>query len=343
LEENVMTSQNYVNHIALVLDASLSMTRHRAEVVRVVDDQIAHLGRRSTELNQETRVTVYTFNDTARCVIYDRDVLRLPSIAEFYRPSGNTALIDATLLSLDDLMLTPEKYGDHAFLVYVLTDGEENRSNPGSQARLIRTLQTLPDHWTVAALVPNAQGKHEAKKFGFPADNVAVWDITSVDGLVEAGATITRATDAYMTSRATGVRGTRTLFSTGADAVNKATVAAAGLKPLDFSQFTLIPVPPQWNGKQIRDFVTDAGLPYVVGRSFYQLSKRETIQPQKQVAIVEKKTAKVYVGREARQLIGLPDTEVRVFPDFNPDYTIYVQSTSVNRHLVTGTKVLVLA
>lgn len=333
-----MTSQNYINHIALVLDASSSMNYRAKELISVADGQIAYLARRSKELNQETRITVYVFNHQAKCVIYDMDVLRLPSIADVYKPLGNTALIDATILSQADLALTSQKYGDHSFLTFVLTDGEENVSidRPGTLAQMLRH-QT--DNWTVAVLVPDMRGKSEAKRFGFPADNIAIWDINSAAGVSEVGETIRKATDSYMVARSTGIRGTKTLFSTGADAVNKATVTAAGLTPLPSSQFFLVPVP---RDTPIKEFVEQTGRTYMLGKALYQLSKTETIQGNKTLAVVENATAKVFLGPEARSLVGLGDTEVRVKPDFNPEFTIYVQSTSVNRKLIAGTKLLLL-
>jgi Mg-chelatase subunit ChlD len=55
-----MTSQqNYINHIVMVLDMSGSMSPHARELIKVADGQIAHLARRSQELDQETRITVY--------------------------------------------------------------------------------------------------------------------------------------------------------------------------------------------------------------------------------------------------------------------------------------------
>lgn len=90
-------SQNYINHVALVLDASSSMRRLSHKVVEVADQQIAYLARRSQELDQETRVTVYVFADQVECVIYDKDVLRMPSLKQMYRVGGMTALLAATL------------------------------------------------------------------------------------------------------------------------------------------------------------------------------------------------------------------------------------------------------
>lgn len=332
-------SQNYINHVVLVLDESQSMTTHKRDLIRVADGQVKYLARRSQELDQETRVSIYVFSDTVRCLVYDRDVLRLPSIADLYRPQGMTALIDATVKALDDLSHTATLYGDHAFLTFVLTDGQENRSKTPSST-LMRMLQVLHDNWTVAVLVPDQRGKFEAQGFGFPKDNIAIWDPSNAAGVEEAGETIRRATENFMTGRATGVRGTRNLFSTGADAVNAQTVTSA-LTPLRPSEYDVIPV--GWKAP-IKEFVESRGFaPYQIGKGYYQLMKPEKIQPGKKIVMREKATGKVYAGNQARDLIGLPDNiEVRVKPDDNEFYEIYVQSTSVNRNLIPGTNVLVL-
>lgn len=333
-----MSGENYINHVVLVLDASSSMSPHRTDLINVADGQIKYLARRSQELDQETRVSVYVFSNTVKCLIYDKDVLRLPSIADLYRPSGMTALLDATAKSLDDLAQTPELYGDHAFLAWILTDGQENASRNVRAPELAQRLRGLPSHWTVGVLVPDQRGVFEAKGFGFPPDNIAVWDPSSAAGVVEAGETIRRATDSFMEGRAKGVRGTRSIFSTGVDAVNQKTVRS-NLTPLSASKYVVLPVTRE---SQIRDYVEAYGFPYTVGKGYYQLSKTETIQPKKQVAVLEKSTGKVYVGAEARNLIGLPDREVRVKPQDNPLYDVFIQSTSVNRKLVPKTSILVL-
>lgn len=343
---NDKRKQNYINHIALVLDKSSSMGIHRTALVKVADAQIAYLAQRSKELDQETRVTVYTFADKVECVIYDKDVLRLPSIAEVYEPYGWTAMLDGTHQAIDDLKMTPEKYGDHAFLIYVLTDGMENASTRADRHTLSDRIKGLPDHWTMAALVPDATAKHEAKRFGFPADNVAVWDANSAKGMAEVGETIKKATDTFMANRAKGVRGTKNLFG-GATAVNDATIQAAALKPLPTSEYVLIPVPPQPAAKhgepiKIKEFVEGCNHHYQIGKAYYQLNKRERIQGNKDIVIVEKATAKVYRGDGVRGMLGLPDLETRVYPDANPKFQIFVQSTSVNRYLEVGTKLLLL-
>src|SRR3990172_1219055 len=137
--------QNLITHVALVLDGSGSMRPQQENLITVVDGQIAWLAKRSEELDQDTRVTVYVFDDTVRCVIFDKDVLRLPSIKELYRLGGMTALRDATIRSQEDLAKTYQEYGDHAFLTFVLTDGAENASK-SSAAQLQQLLKGQPEN-----------------------------------------------------------------------------------------------------------------------------------------------------------------------------------------------------
>jgi hypothetical protein len=331
--------QGCINHIALVLDMSGSMLQHKDNLIKAVDALIAYLAQRSQELDQETRITIYLFNREVQLVVYDKDVLRLPSIREFYRPDWQTALIDATLKAVDDLEKSATLYGDHAYLLYAFTDGQNNINN--HRAGELRTRLTgLPDNWTMGALVPDMNGVHEAKSYGFPAGNVAVWDTTTRNGVTEVGETMRAATDSYMTGRASGIVGTRTLFSTGADALNKQTITAANLTLLDPKAYTAVPVVEV--GAVVRPFVQDLGLKFVVGTCFYQLTKREKIQPQKDLLVREKKTGRFYYGPNLRPLVGLSDTQLSVAPDANPEYDLFVRSDSTNRKLMIGTTLLIL-
>lgn len=331
-----MKNENYINHIVLVLDASGSMIGRDAELVKVADNQIEYLARRSKELDQETRVTVYSFNDpqNIKCLIYDKDVLRVPTIAGLYKATGQTALIDATILALDDLAETPEKYGEHAFLIYVLTDGQENSSRY-LPVNLSNRISKLHDNWTLAAFVPDQQGVFEAKKFGFPKENIAIWDTTS-RGITEAGKRIRETTETFMQNRRLGIRGSRNLFTLATPTLSSVANRLVGLHP---GQYRLLDV--RYDGR-IDEFVEEKlHRPYSRGEAYYQLTKPETVQPQKQIAIFGRNA--VYTGADARQLLGLPDYNVRVAPNDYSDYEIFVQSTSVNRKLIGGTKLLVLS
>lgn len=332
----------YINHVAFVIDRSGSMAVHADGVVKVFDAQIEHLARRSRELDQETRASVYLFDDVIDCLFYDKDVLRMPSLRGLYAARNRTAMVRGTLQAIGDLKKTPELYGDHAFLVYVLTDGQENCG--GNAAELRSVIGSLPNHWTVAALVPNQTGAHEAKSFGFPAGNVQVW---STD-MAEVGEIVRKSVDSYMESRAVGVRGSKGLFTVDAGAVTGSVVKAAGLKPV-----SVVTLAVTTETQPIREFVESRGYAYVIGQAFYQLTKPEVIQPGKLIAVRHRLSGKVYTGPDARSVLGLPGHEVKVAPygghvpsgvsyGAHAEYDIFVQSTSVNRKLVPGTTLLLV-
>jgi hypothetical protein len=329
-------AQRLINHVALVLDASWSMKHLKRSVVKVADEQIKHLAKRSEELSQETRVSIYYFGEkTIECLIFDMDVMRLPSIADLYDVLyENTSLIDATLKSQEDLATTSQLYGDHAFLSFILTDGQENRSRR-SKTELRNYIQRMSDNWSMGFLVPDQRGVEWMENLGVLRESVAIWDTTSSAGLDIAASSIRTATDNFMTQRAKGVRGTRSVFSTGTEAVNPQTVQN-NLKYLNGVKKYLV-----HEDTRIDEFCKSYLGYYNAGMGYYQLTKTETIQPQKKILVVDKSNGNVYGGDAARQLVGLPAMTVRVKPDHNPKYDIFVQSTSLNRKLLAGTKVLV--
>lgn len=329
--------QNYINHIAFIVDESGSMSRHRDSTVKVFDGEIAHLAEQSTKLKQETRVSVYLFNNGVECLIFDMDVMRLPSLKSLYHPCGGTALIDATIQGIHDLQKTAQMYADHAFLTYVLTDGEENASinRPTALKSLISSLE---ENWTTAVFVPDQRGVSEAAHCGFPTDNITTWDVSSAKGLENVGSTIRTATARFMSGRAQGIRGTKTLFVDVAN-ISKTEVKAA-LDKLPSTDYILVPVN---RDATIRDFVEkNTKQPYRKGQAFYELTKKETVQGYKGIALQEKNTSNVYVGDAARSLLGLPNSDTNVKPDGSGRFNIFVESTSHNRKLIGGTKCLIM-
>lgn len=328
---------NYVNRIAFILDESSSMSHLKNDIIRVFDSQINHLAEMSKRLNQETRVSLYTFSDNVRNLIWEKDVLRLPSIKDHYNPSGCTALIDATLKVILDYEKTPQIYGDYAQVLFCLSDGECNR-NEHLADDLKRKINSLPENWTVVFLAPNASGIVEAKRYGFPAQNIQVWS-TNQKGLNEIGENIRKVTENFMVARSQGVRGTKSLFKL--DASNLTTTAVKSkLQELSPKDYEVLPVRQEG---PIREYVEKfTGKPFTIGSGYYQLTKKETIQASKNVCIRNKKNGKVFSGPNARQLLGLPNAEIKVAPEFSADFDIYVQSSSVNRKLIKGTDLIIL-
>lgn len=329
--------QNPIQHIALVLDASPSMQHLVDTVINVADDNIKFLAQRSQELDLETRVTVYMFADPDMiyCLFYEKDVLRLPSLKGLYKWMGrSTALIDATMRSQLDLKKTAVLYGEHAFLTFVLTDGEENSSNAFGRPDLVKLLKEQPENHTVAIMVPDQRSKIRCHDLGFGKDNVAIWDTSSKAGMEEAGRVMRQATDTYMTNVSMGVVN-KGVFNMSPAAVNHKTVSQ--LKELAGFRVEHVKDP-----AVIKPYIESLGLPFITGRYFFPLVKREKISDAKEVVIRHKKSGKIYGGPHARTLVGLPDTgEVSVKPEPNSEYDVFVQSTSNNRNLVPGHDLLI--
>lgn len=366
-------------HVGIGMDASISMEDLAEDVVRVVDGQIRALKEESEllskedDVDHEVRVTVYTFssgkfrgdNGHIKCAFYDKDVFRLPSLADHYTIGRSTALIDAVLTVQAEMAQTAQLYGSHNFLLYVVTDGQENSSahRPGD----LRTcLERLPENWTVAALVPDVTARRTAMQYGFPAGNIKIWDASSVHGLEEAAREMTTASSAYLrnVTRDGGYKSTKSLF-VGGD-VDASAIKAANLTPLPVEKRKIVMVartkdtehlffekpinrvtkkrlvPDKAWHVEIKPFVEAAYPPYRVGMAYYELTKSECVTADKQIAVVEVDTNQVYVGAGARQLLKLPGGVCRVKPTLNRDYKIFVESTSLNRHLRVGTQLLLL-
>jgi len=98
--------------------------------------------------------------------------------------------------------------------------------------------------------------------------------------------------------------------------------------------------------QRIKDFVNDMGVHYKAGRGFYQWTKPEKIQRNKEVLFVDRETGETLADTaECRDKLGVPlGTEGRInpknFPAITGQYEVYIQSTSYTRNLMPDTKFL---
>lgn len=323
------SAKTLVNNVIFVIDESGSMRYHSAKVNTVMRSLAEPLKNAA----QLTRVSVYSFDSTVRREAF----MQPPSILSGFnhRVLGQTALIDATYQAVTDHQnVATSIHEDNSYLVYVITDGEENASRK-RVGDLHALLSRLPDNWTVATLVPDLRGVHAAKQAGFPAGNIETWNVNSATGFEEVGRRLADTYSNYTTMRASGAVGTKSLFvnTTHLDA---ATIKASLVEDTTSRLFTT-------NGDAvIKDFVEAAtGAPYQKGSTYYELTKSEKVQVYKEIAIVNKNDGKKYFGPSARAMLGLPHDEVKIRPGSFGEWRIFVQSTSLNRKLPTGTSVLV--
>ena len=75
---------------------------------------------------------------------------------------------------------------------------------------------------------------------------------------------------------------------------------------------------------------------FAKGRGFYEFTKPEIIQPQKEIVLMNRATGDLYEGDVARRIagIGANEEKAKIKPGDLPKYRIFIQSTSVNRKLL---------
>ncbi|XP_028390648.1 uncharacterized protein LOC114515562 [Dendronephthya gigantea] len=86
----------------------------------------------------------------------------------------------------------------------------------------------------------------------------------------------------------------------------------------------------------IREFFKANDLEFATGKGFYQLTKPETIQGNKEIIVRRKSDGKIVTGDEVRDVLDIPKATAKFKLDREKlqDFDVFVQSTSYNRILV---------
>jgi hypothetical protein len=275
-------------------------------------------------------------------VITNRNVHTLEAMLEsdYDTRGGNTPLFDS-VGELVTLFKGVPDYNDPdvCFLIMATTDGEDNASPrwKSSIAREMRDLQAT-DRWTFVYRVP-AGYESTLARFGVHPGNIAPWEQNEV-GLRQAQVATTSAISNFYTARrTTGIRSSST-FYTDVASVPKQQVEAS---MTDVSSEVKIEENDIGDGIRIDDFCRARFRTYRLGTAFYELVKRESkVQDHKLLCVRDRAAGRVYSGRAARQLLGLPGAgTIALKPGQQGDYEIFVQSQSVNRKIPLRSKVLV--
>ncbi len=138
-----------------------------------------------------------------------------------------------------------------------------------------------------------------------------------------------------MAQRSAGVK------SSGSFYTNAAAVNVAALEEVPANKISLYVVPDEFNGKWIRDFILTKRMEFLKGSAFFQLTKTESkVGHDKVILIRDRQTGKFFGGANARTMLAMPtDRNARLHPGDHGNFDIFIQSKSINRHLVAGTGV----
>jgi hypothetical protein len=268
-------------------------------------------------------------------------VLQPVSEHQYITDGHSTPLLDSVGDLIEQMKAVPDYNDlDVSFLVMVITDGQENSSTKWYPARLAKEIQELQasDRWTFVFRVPKGYTRY-VTGLGISEYNVLEWEQTK-QGLEQSSEATQAAVQSFYTARASGVRSTSNFYSTNLNVVSQIEVKSA---LVDISKEVKVYSNILWDGIAIKELFGryDCSV-YVKGTVFYELTKREkAVQDYKVICILDKKAGKVYSGRTARDLLGLPHTgTIAITPGNHGDYKIFIQSTSVNRKIPNGTSIM---
>ncbi|MEH2245052.1 vWA domain-containing protein [Nostoc sp.] len=133
-------------------------------------------------------------------------------------------------------------------------------------------------------------------------------------------------------------RGLNKIFNTMMNREATSYYESADLRAVSPGRFQILEVEQDIS---IKAFVLENGLSFKVGRGFYEFTKTETIQAQKEIILMDRGTGDLFEGGAAREMLGLPmDATIRIKPSNLEKYVVFVQSTSANRKLIGKTRFL---
>ncbi|HTL34617.1 MAG TPA: vWA domain-containing protein, partial [Kofleriaceae bacterium] len=273
-----------VNNISFVIDRSGSMWSIKKDVVKVFNEQLKAIKEQAKRGDQETFVSLYTFNSKVDKPLYLRRQAQVVKPLKSINATGGTALLDAVGTAMTAMSKSKGAKDAHvSFLLLVITDGEEGSSRKfrTSLPGMIKTAQKS-GRWSIAFLTPKS-GIRTLKKFGIPKGNIQDWD-ASAKGAKAAGEKLKQGLNGFFEGRRSGQAATSGFFTADLSKVSVGQVAdklknaSKAFEVWDVDQ----------DGAVIRAFV-DKKLKgkgtYQAGNGYYELTKSELVQAQKEIAI----------------------------------------------------------
>lgn len=256
-----------------------------------------------------------------------------------YITGGMTPLFDGLGRMIDVFSGLPDAQDPNVrFMIMTLTDGAENGSRYYSALSLGRKIAEKQNlgNWTFTFRVPYGFAS-VLHSLNVPSENIHTWDGISEQSYNTSSIATSSAIRTYSASIKAGATSTDKFYT------DLSNVSAADLqvKMTDISSQCKVFVTTK--PEVIKPYIEQMLGHYTKGTVYYQLTKTEdTVQDYKYILISDKKSGAVYGGNEARKILGLPlQGNCKIAPGNHGQFEIFIQSTSINRKLPAGTKVVV--
>jgi uncharacterized protein YegL len=216
-----MSDKQEVNkvHAVFVLDRSSSMSSIGKESVDGLNERLRELKEKSKDV--PTFVSLVTFSTIVdKPLIWDvpaEDVEELKY--EDFVPSGMTAMYDAVGCSIDSFLALPDaKNEDVAFLMIIISDGQENNSKEYTSKIISEKIKECDatEAWTFVYLGANQDLSQVSKNTGISMGNTISY-IASSSGVAERGFSESIMLDRMYKGYSCGVRNSKNAFDNSGD------------------------------------------------------------------------------------------------------------------------------
>lgn len=195
------TKSNKKTHVAIVLDRSGSMSAIHKQTVDGLNEQFEAF-RKNAKKAGDTGISLIQFDTVIETVF---DGVKPENLKEFamsdFQPRGGTAMYDGIWNAINHLK-TKDVTDDTAYLICVISDGEENSSTEITQQILADEIKKLQDqgNWTFQYLLSNVDINAVRQTLGAYANNIAYYNSTT-GGSAAAYTVNATSTANYMTTR----------------------------------------------------------------------------------------------------------------------------------------------
>ncbi len=246
----VREPQEIVNNVCLVLDKSSSMGKCLDSTISGFNELLLSL--QDDEDGESTLVTLVTFSGKTQIEV---NLVGVPAseveplTRDTYVTRGITALYSGVVRGIQAVRASVDE-GDlkNAFLMYILSDGDDNDSHPEDQALLPGLVKELEetDRWTVSFIGANVDVLKVASSIGISdMGNVASY-VQSNAGTRSAFAAASMSTQGFRSARRRGQTSVKGFYSsvTGKDGGS----VGENFVP-DVSQAVVMPTPDSQNSK----------------------------------------------------------------------------------------------
>jgi len=218
-------------HVGIVLDRSGSMGKIKQQAIDHYNEQLEVAQNNSKE--QDITFTLVTFNEN----VYEHYIAApVDSVSRAdetsYSPLGGTAMWDGICHTIVKMQEATEGDKDAAYLLIVISDGEDNKLDPhygASAAKEMIDACRATSRWTISYVGCDEKYLHKIhEQSGIPLANMGVWSNSTQKTARESLKRSTKRVNNYYATRSMGLTSSECLYSDKLGAVANFTEESFG-------------------------------------------------------------------------------------------------------------------